>query len=148
MGELYTKFNFDLDLAKRNRKLVVICMKYDEFLIYMGIKDLSIINLGLDLSRELKEYSIELRKSKILDELTNILDRVQTEHILVKNLDILFNPEYKFNILNYFINLSRNRFIFIEWPGKLKNKELEYSEIKYPDYQSYNIDDHRIVVVK
>lgn len=67
---------------------------------------------------------------------------------MVKNLDILFNPEYKLNILNYFINLSRNRLIFIEWPGKLKSRKLEYSEINYPDYQRYNIDDHKIVVVK
>ena len=148
MGELYTKYNFDLNLVKRNKTLVVICMKYNEFLKYKEIKDLSIINLGLDLSRGLKEYPMEFRNSKVLDELTNILARAQTEHILVKNLDILFNPEYKLNILNYFINLSRNRLVFIEWPGQLKGRELEYSEINYPDYHKYNIDNYNIALVK
>ena len=148
MGEIYTKYNFDLDLVKRNRSLVVICMKYDEFLKYKEIKDLSIINLGLDLSLVLKEHPVESRNSKVIDELNNIFARAQTEHILVKNLDILFNPEYKLNVLKYFINLSRNRQIFLEWPGKLKNRELEYSEINYSDYQKYNIDNYKIALIK
>ena len=148
MGEIYTKYNFDLDLVKRNRSLVVICMKYDEFLKHKEIKDLSIINLGLDLSLLLKDHPVESRNSKALDELTNIFARAQTEQILVKNLDILFNPEYKLNILNYFINLSRNKLIFIEWPGQLKGRILEYSEINYSDYQKYNIDDYKIALIK
>ena len=148
MDEIYTKYNFNLDLVKRNRSLIVICMKYDEFLKHKEIKDLSIINLGLDLSLVLKEHPVESRNSKVIDELNNIFARVQTEHILVKNLDMLFNPEYKLNILKYFIDLSRNKLVFIEWPGHLKGRELEYSEINYPDYQRYSIDDHKIVVVK
>lgn len=148
MGELYTKYNFELDLVKRNRTLVVICMKYDGFLKYKEIKDLSIINLGLDLSLVLKEHPVESRNSKVIDELNNIFARAQTEHILVKNLDMLFNPEYKLNVLKYFINLSRNRLIFLEWPGKLKNRELEYSEINYSDYQKYNIDNYKIALIK
>lgn len=148
MGEIYTKYNFELNLVKRNKTLVIICMAYDEFLKYKEIKDLRIINLGLDLSRGLKEYPMKYRNSKVLDELTNILAKVQAEYVLVKNLDILFNPEYKLNILNYFINLSRNRLIFIEWPGQLKGKFLEYADINSPDYQRYNIDDYKIVVVK
>ena len=148
MGEIYTKYNFDLDLVKRNRSLVVICMKYDEFLKHKEIKDLSIINLGLDLSLVLKEHPVESRNSKVIDELNNIFARAQTEHILVKNLDMLFNPEYKLNVLKYFINLSRNRLIFLEWPGKLKNRELEYSEINYSDYQKYNIDNYKIALIK
>lgn len=148
MGELYTKYNFELDLVKRNRTLVVICMKYDGFLKYKEIKDLSIINLGLDLSLVLKEHPVESRNSKVIDELNNIFARAQTEHTLVKNLDMLFNPEYKLNVLKYFINLSRNRLIFLEWPGKLKNRELEYSEINYSDYQKYNIDNYKIALIK
>lgn len=148
MGEIYTKYNFDLDLVKRNRSLVVICIKYDEFLKHKEIKDLSIINLGLDLSLLLKEHPVESRNSKVIDELNNILTRAQTEHILVKNLDMLFNPEYKLNVLKYFIDLSRNRQIFLEWPGKLKNRELEYSEINYSDYQKYNIDNYKIALIK
>jgi hypothetical protein len=148
MGEIYTKYNFDLDLVKRNRSLIVICMKYDEFLKYKEIKDLSIINLGLDLSLVLKEHPVESRNSKVIDELNNILARAQTEHILVKDLDVLFNPEYKLNVLKYFIDLSRNRLIFLEWPGKLKNRELEYSEINYSDYQKYNIDNYKIALIK
>jgi len=148
MGEIYTKYNFDLDLVKRNRSLVVICMKYDEFLKHKEIKDLSIINLGLDLSLVLKEHPVESRNSKVIDELNNIFARVQTEHILVKNLDMLFNPEYKLNILKYFIDLSRNKLIFLEWPGKFKNRELEYSEINYSDYQKYNIDNYKIALIK
>src|SRR5690554_4995626 len=133
MGELYSKYNFDLNLVKRNKTLVVICMKYDEFLKYKEIKDLRIINLGLDLSLVLKEHPVESRNSKVIDELNNIFARAQTEHILVKNLDMLFNSEYKLNVLKYFIDLSRNKLIFLEWPGKLKNRELEYSEINYSD---------------
>lgn len=148
MDEIYTKYNFNLDLVKRNRSLIVICMKYDEFLKHKEIKDLSIINLGLDLSLVLKEHPVESRNSKVIDELNNIFARVQTEHILVKNLDMLFNPEYKLNILNYFINLSRNRLVFIEWPGHLKGRELEYSEINYSDYQKYNIDNYKIALIK
>ena len=148
MDEIYTKYNFDLDLVKRNRSLVVICMKYDEFLKHKEIKDLSIINLGLDLSLLLKDHPVESRNSKVIDELNNIFARAQTEHILVKNLDMLFNPEYKLNVLKYFIDLSRNKLIFLEWPGKLKNRELEYSEINYSDYQKYNIDNYKIALIK
>ena len=148
MGEIYTKYNFDLDLIKRNKTLVLICLNYKEFLKHNEIKDLIPINLGLDLSRVLKEYPAEFRVNKFLDELDNIFVKVESDCILVKNIDILFNPEYKLNILNYFINLSRNRLVFIEWPGQLKGKVLEYSEINYSDYQKYNIDDYKIALIK
>jgi hypothetical protein len=148
MSEIYTKYNFDLDLIKRNKLLGVLCMSADEFLRHIEVKDLSIINLGLDLSRRLKEYPMEYRNSKVLDELTNILAKAQTEYIVVKNIDILFNPDYKLNILSYFINLSRSRLIFVEWPGRLKGRMLEYADINSPDYHKYNIDDYKIILIK
>ena len=65
MAEIYTKYNFDLDLIKRNKLLGVLCMSADEFLRHIEVKDLSIINLGLDLSHSLKNtlWNIEIVKS-------------------------------------------------------------------------------------
>lgn len=148
MGDIYTKYNFDLNLIKRNKTLVLICLNYEEFLKYNKIKDLTIINLGLDLSQVLKKYPPKLRLNNFLDELNNIFVKAKSDCILVKNIDILFNPEYKLNVLNYFINLSRNKLIFIEWPGQLKGRVIEYSEINYPDYRKYNIDDYKIALIK
>lgn len=148
MGEIYTKYNFDLNVIKRNKTLILICLNYKEFLKHNEIKDLITINLGLDLSRALKEYPAEFRVNKFLDEINNIFVKVASDYILVKNIDILFNPEYKLNVLNYFINLSRNKLVFIEWPGQLKGRILEYSQINYPDYQKYNIKDYKIACVK
>ena len=65
MAEIYTKYNFDLDLIKRNKLLGLLCMSADEFLRHIEVKDLSIINLGLDLSHKLKEYPMEYRNSKV-----------------------------------------------------------------------------------
>lgn len=154
MGEKYTKYNIDLDLIRRRHLPIISCIDLEDLLCYINLGHIKPINLGKELSFVLKTYPKEKRPYKIIEELNNLfiyITSIAKDYIAVGNIDILFNPNYNLNILRYFINLARKetvKVVIIEWPGKLKGDYLEYSQINYPDYARYNINNYKIVCVE
>ena len=64
------------------------------------------------------------------------------------NIDILFNPDYKLDIIKYFVNLARTKQIIVQWCGIIENNYLMYSEQNYMDYVKYVIKDYNIACIK
>lgn len=67
------------------------------------------ISLGELLSSALLKYEQKSRKEYVLKELDNIFNNLNLKKIIVDNIDILFNPKYKIDVLGYFPKPGRNR---------------------------------------
>jgi hypothetical protein len=89
-----------------------------------------------------------MRKHCLLKTLNQIILTVDAPLLIIMNIDILFNPDYKLNIIKYFMNIARNKMILVQSPGVLKGYVLQYSEVKYSDYVNYDLRDYEIAFIK
>ncbi|CAI3202774.1 BREX-3 system P-loop-containing protein BrxF [Clostridium neonatale] len=129
-----------------NARPIIICNNY-EFVIetYNTFK---VISVGIELSNKLSKYEFNKRNPRILNELDELLINNSGKYLIIKDIDILFNPNYKFDVLKYFCNLARIKQVMVLWNGDVSNGILKYSESGYLDYKKYIIKNYDIICVK
>ncbi|WP_154651749.1 BREX-3 system P-loop-containing protein BrxF [Sediminispirochaeta bajacaliforniensis] len=64
--------------------------------------------------------------------------------ICLYNFEILFRPEYRFDLLSFIKGKSKTKKFAIIWPGEIQNDQLVYSRPGRPDYYTHNIDNYLI----
>ena len=148
MVETFNKYNINLENIKMRNILVISLLSMDEIERIHFLKGITKVNLGIELSKGLKEISEDRRAHAVLFEMDKILRDNKYESLLVSNIDILFNPQYNLNALKYFTNLARSKLVFLEWPGTINGNILQYSEINHEDYTRYNLRDYDVALIK
>lgn len=103
-------------------------------------REIKPINLNLDLSSRLLEFSIKQRPLKVAEIMTEIVEPLSSP-VLFDKLDILFEPSLQTDPLALLKSLSRNKTIIAFWSGSLKDSKLFYAEPGYPEYRSYPVLD-------
>ena len=98
------------------------------------------VNLNLELSSRLLEYSIKQRPLKVTEITAEIIEPLVTP-VLVDKLDILFDPYLQTDPLALLKLLSRSKAIIAFWNGSFIDNKLYYAEPGYPEYKSYPVDD-------
>ena len=130
---------------------------YDNFLIFSclplkimrdKLKNYDQLKLGELLSAELMKIDKEERSKIVVEKLEEILISKKTDKLLITNIDILFNPNYRLDIIKLFIQLSRNKKNIIHWPGKYHSENLVYSKPEYADYKRYSIKEYDVICLK
>lgn len=111
-------------------------------------KDFKVIELGQVLSKELTKINKDKRNLEVVKTMGCIFSEIDVSGIIVTNIDILFNPSYRLDIIKLFIQLSRNKTVIVQWPGKLDFNNLIYSEPKYEDYKKYEINNYNIICLR
>lgn len=87
------------------------------------------------------------RRSLKLEQIfNNVLDEYP-DGVIIRDIDVLFNPEYKVDVLKILIAARKRKCYSVIWPGKCENGKLIYSEEGYPDYKTYNIENYDITCV-
>lgn len=146
MGVIYNKFEFNISFIKNTNKAVISCLKVED--TEKLFSNYSKINLGIELSKRLIKFDESERVARVQEELDATLKEDGLNEILITNIDILFNPSYQLEIINYFINLSRLKKVVVQWCGKLKRNKLMYSEPDYVDYKYFGIENYDIICIK
>jgi hypothetical protein len=98
------------------------------------------INLNLELSSRLLEFSIKQRPLKVAEILEDLI-KAMPSPISLDKLDILFDPSLQTDPLALLQSLSRSKTIIAFWSGSLKDNKLYYAEPGYPEYRSYSVQD-------
>ena len=134
-----------------------ILNSYNNFLIISLIpleaaknkfKSFEILRLGEVLSNELIQVDKGRREFEVENVTRQIFDRIGTSKIIVSDIDILFNPAYRLDIIKLFMQLARNKKMIVQWPGESNSEFLIYSELKYDDYKRYAINDYDIICLE
>lgn len=103
-----------------------------------------VINVNLELSRELLGLAAKRRPLELPRLLAQIAGRAETLLIL-DNLEILFDHNLQQDPLRLLQRLARNRAVVASWNGCLKSQRLFYAENGHPEYRDYDPDDALIV---
>ena len=76
----------------------------------------------------------------------NILDQLP-ENSIIKDIDVLFNPVYKVDVIKMLVSVYKKKKYSLIWPGSYADGKLIYSEEGYPDYRVYEIKNYDIMYV-
>ena len=107
----------------------------------------SLVNVNLEISRELlamSERQRSVKLPKILEEVTAAATPGHTL-VLLDNLEILFDSKLKQDPLRLLQRLSRNRTVIAAWPGLAENRQIVYADPEHPEYRRYPIRDFLVV---
>lgn len=69
------------------------------------------------------------------------------DNVIVKNFDVMFNPNYKVDVLQILIAANRKKTFSVLWPGKLLAGKLIYAEDGYVDYKEFDVNNYDITCV-
>lgn len=66
---------------------------------------------------------------------------------VIKDIDVMFNPDYKVDVMRILIAANKQKPISAIWPGRYADGKLYYSEESLPDYKIFEISDYDIYCV-
>lgn len=146
MGFICDLTEFKRKIEKKMHFIIISCIPLEA--IKNTFKEFEVLSLGEVLSKELLKIDKNVRNSEVEKTLKQIITSINKDELIITDIDILFNPAYKLDIIRLFIQLSRNRRVIVQWPGKLDSQNLVYSSQEYEDYSRYSIRDYDIICLR
>lgn len=104
-------------------------------------------SISKEIADELLTCKPERRSMKLEQIFNKVLDRYPDD-VTIKDIDVMFNPDYKVDVLKILIAARKRKRYSVIWPGRLEDGKLIYSEEGYPDYKVYKIADYDITCVR
>ena len=87
------------------------------------------------------------RRSMKLEQIfNNVLDTLP-DGVVIKDIDVMFNPEYKVDVLKILMASRKRKRYSVIWPGRCEEGKLIYGEEGFPDYKTYDIENYDITCV-
>jgi predicted AAA+ superfamily ATPase len=104
-----------------------------------------LLNVNLELSRLMLELTERQRTLHLSRLLSDIVNAVQTDVILLDNIEMLFDVSLKQDPLRLLQGLSRNKTVVAAWNGSVDNEHLVYATPDHPEYRRYPLRDFLVV---
>jgi len=104
-----------------------------------------LINVNLELSRQMLDLTEKQRRLKVPQLLEEILTRFGGEVVLLDNIEILFDISLKQDPLRLLQKISRNRTVVAAWNGSVEDDSLIYATPDHPEYRRYPTKDLLLV---
>jgi len=120
-------------------KPVIYCGKFDD-------TKSEAASINIHLAKELIEFPPNQRSMRLEQCFRQVIDTL-CDGVVIKDFDVMFNPEYKVDLLRIMIATCKNKPFNVLWPGKCENGKLFYSEEGYADYKIFNIEDYDITCI-
>ena len=100
-----------------------------------------ILNVNLDLSRQMLDLTERQRALQLPRLLGESVGRIEGDIVLLDNIEILFDLSLKQDSLRLLQNLSRNKTLVAAWSGSLKDGYMIYAAPEHPEYRRYELRD-------
>lgn len=105
---------------------------------------------AVSVNKLLAEELVKVRKNRRSVQLERCFKQVLEklpDGVIIKDFDVLFNPDYQVDVLRIFVMVCKQKPFSILWPGRQENGKLFYAEESFPDYKVYNISDYDVTCV-
>lgn len=118
--------------------------------LFIYMKAIKNINEPKSVSKPLAEALLACkpnRRSMKLEQIfNNVLDALP-DGVVIKDIDVMFNPDYKVDVLKILMAARKRKKYSVIWPGKCENGKLIYGEEGFSDYKTYDVEDYDITCV-
>ena len=132
-------------IIKRNQYVA----SYDKLAIFIERKlyDYSeAISFNKPFSEELIHVPFEKRSLQVEKCLSCVLGQYEP-YTIFRDFDVLFNPDYKIDVLSVLVNAYKINKYSLVWSGKFLDGKLIYSEEGYKDYKVFSVSQYDIICV-
>lgn len=129
--------NRDLKNLASTNKLIVLSNK---------IQDENSKSINKQLAEKIIEIK-PIRRSARIEECFKEVVGGFSDNVVLKDIDVLFNPNYKIDVLKVLISVCKYKPIRVIWPGTYKDGKLIYSEESLSDYKTFEITNYDIYYV-
>lgn len=103
-------------------------------------------SVGRPLAEALLACKPNRRSMKLEQIFNNVLDTLP-DGVVIKDIDVMFNPDYKVDVLKILMASRKRKRYSVIWPGRCEDGKLIYGEEGFPDYKTYNIENYDITCV-
>ena len=69
------------------------------------------------------------------------------DDVVIKDFDVMFNPDYKVDVLRIMTVTCKKKPFSIIWPGKYEDGKLFYAEDGYPDFKVFSVEDYDVTCI-
>ena len=118
--------------------------------LFIYMKAIKNINEPKSVNKPLAEALLACkpnRRSMKLEQIfNNVLDTLP-DGVVIKDIDVMFNPDYKVDVLKILMSARKRKKYSVIWPGKCENGKLIYGEEGFSDYKTYDVEDYDITCV-
>ena len=117
--------------------------------VYCGdsqIPDGEHLSVNKPLAEALIKISPSARTMQLERCLRDLMQNLPADGI-VEDIDVLFSPALKIDVLTLLISLWKSKPFRLKWPGSLVNNALVYSEKSRSDYRMFPIENYDILCV-
>lgn len=129
-----------------DRKKLATSQKLYRLLIY-GYK---VSDTAVSVNKPISEELLKLKPSRRTMQLEKCFSKVLSvlpDNVVLQDIDVMFNPNYKVDVLKLLIAVNKQKPFSLIWPGRIENGKLIYSEEIYPDYRVFDIKEYDILVI-
>lgn len=69
------------------------------------------------------------------------------DNVVIRDIDVLFNPAYRIDVLKLLISAYRYKPFSIVWSGSYSKGKLIYSQEGFLDYKVYDIENYDVLCI-
>lgn len=129
-----------------DRKKLATSQKLYRLLIYGYVVSGDAVSVNKAIAEELLKLKPSRRTMQLEKCLNKVLNTLP-DSTVIQGIDVMFNPDYKVDVLTLLIAANKRKPFSLIWPGQIQDDRLVYSEEGYPDYRVYEISNYDIVCV-
>jgi hypothetical protein len=139
MGKRLTTYEYRKYGASGLMKPVIFCYQDEEL-------GKNAIGLNIRIAEKLSEITSVCRTIRLPAIINSVIGELP-ENSIIKDFDVLFNPEYAIDVLQLLIAACKKKEFAILWPGTYSDGKLVYAANGYPDYKIFDLDKYDVTYV-
>ena len=119
-------------------------------IIFCAPSSNEMVEKSVSINKMLAEELIKVRRNRRTVQIERCFNQVISglpDGAVIKNFDVLFNPDYQVDVLKIFVTACKQKTFSVLWPGRLEDGKLFYAEEGFSDYKVYNIGDYDITCI-
>lgn len=103
-------------------------------------------SINIELAKELETLRPKRRTMQLEVCFNRVLNNLP-DNVVIKDFDVIFNPDYKVDVLKMLVASCKRKPFSVIWPGRYENGKLFYAEEGYPDYKVFDINNYDVTCV-
>ena len=104
------------------------------------------VSVNRSLASELIAYRPSQRTRKLESCFLKLLQELP-DNAVIKDIDVLFDPEYKIDVIKMLLSVYKCKRFRLIWSGSYADGKLRYGEEGSPDHKIYDINEYDIICV-
>ena len=139
MGMIIQAHDFSFQKRSALFKPIIYCCAFND-------SENNSVSINLLLAKKLAEFKPKLRTMRLEQCFNDVLGLLPDE-VVIKDFDVMFNPEYQVDLLRIMVMASKKKRFGVIWPGRYEAGKLYYAEEGYQDYKIFNIEDYDVTCI-